>query len=303
MSANVRTCRVDDYCRTFTSLSYRFLAEIPSFEASFFTMGGGQYIYTPKVVYGNSDGLLEDIDILDDMNRSTCFLNRKQLTGEGPWFCGFPNQGQHERRTSGDGWRALIIRRFSSTHNGKSYCNPSISLMSESKGQNLSLRLSPSVDIECFHVGDEVKFDVELITLPLRANDYYGPNEAFRSHLISQMPCISWKTIHRELTLNNLDVTIISGGVLKNNYPLIIAVDDTAKELQFTIIRGAGAIPMRFDNVSSSYCDLYCNDERFNEEVHGNDFWQTDYDPKTQSFSHSFNVPFDGKNSLHFTLK
>lgn len=302
MSANVRTCRVDDYCRTFTSLSYKFLTEIPSLETSFFSMGGARYVYTPKVVYGNSDGLLEDMDVIDDMNRSTYFLSRKQLTGEGPWFCGFPNQGQHERRTSGDGWRALIIRSFSSIHSGKNYINPSISLMSESNGKNLSLKLSPPVDIERFHIGDEVKFDVELITLPLHANDYYGPNEAFRSHLISQMPCISWKTVHRELTLNNLDVTIIAGGVLKNDYPLIIAVDET-RDLQFTINRGVGAIPMRFDNLSSDRCDLYCDGVKFEAEVHGNDYWQTDYDPRTHSFSHSFNVPFDGKCSPLFTLK
>ena len=301
MLANVRTCRVDDYCRTFTSISYKFLKGFPSRDASYYTMGGGRYIFTPKVVFGNSDGVLEDIDVEDDMSRSTYFLRRKELSGEGPWFCGFPNQGQHEQRTSGDGWRALIIRGFSSIHNGKRYDNPSISLFAESNGKNLSLRLSPPLEIEKFDTGDEVKFDVELITLPLRADDYYGPNDAFRSHLLSQSPIISWKTIHRELT-KNLKVTIISGGTITNNYPLIIVVDRT-RDLQFTIEQGVGAVPIRFDNVESVHCDLYCNDVKFKPEVHGNDFWQTEYDPTTHSFSHSFNVLLDNMSSSLFTLK
>jgi hypothetical protein len=42
-----------------------------------------------------------------------------------------------------------------------------------------------------------------------------------------------------------------------------------------------------------------------NQSIHGNDFWQTDYDADTRRWSHTFNIPVtDAKpHSIHFTTK
>jgi hypothetical protein len=32
-----------------------------------------------------------------------------------------------------------------------------------------------------------------------------------------------------------------------------------------------------------------------NQAIHGSDFWQTDYDPVTRTWSRTYNLPSDGK--------
>jgi hypothetical protein len=39
--------------------------------------------------------------------------------------------------------------------------------------------------------------------------------------------------------------------------------------------------------------DLFVDGRRIDQSIHGNDFWQTDYDSVSRTWSMTFNVPFN----------
>ncbi|MBL7077559.1 MAG: hypothetical protein ISS31_08810 [Kiritimatiellae bacterium] len=158
-------------------------------------------------------------------------------------------------------------------------------------------------DVEQFQPGDWVELDVEWITVPRIADDYYGPNAAFRKHLAEHPR--SWKTVHRAAIGNDLTVTVI-GGKLIGRYPLIVAAEENPVTVQ--IKGGVGFVPVRFEGLESA--TGYTLSERVGDQlvaldqsVHGNDFWQTDYDAATGTWKMSFNLPVDGKMKSEWVLE
>ncbi len=134
-----------------------------------------------------------------------------------------------------------------------------------------------------------------MIILPRIADDYYGPNEALRKHL-EQHPR-SWETVYREAVGNDLKVKV-EGGVVENNFPLIISTD--ADTVSVDIEGGVGHAPIQFKNLKSARgYTLYqiANGEKipFDQSTEfGNDFWQTDYDAESNSYKRTYNIPLDG---------
>ena len=111
-------------------------------------------------------------------------------------------------------------------------------------------------------------------------------------------------TLQHDSTLHifYLQVEII-GGTLISNYPLRIKVTDPSR-VEVKIVGGVGAVPVRFEGLSST--DYVLNEikqnseDRFAPEVHGNDYWQTDYNVKTL-FCMTFNVPIDTATATEST--
>jgi hypothetical protein len=162
--------------------------------------------------------------------------------------------------------------------------------------------LVPPAGVAAFKPGDTVEMDVEWITLPRGADDYCGPNAAFRKHL--QENPSSWKTVHREATGNDLKLKA-TGGAVTHRYPIIIQVN--RPEITVEIEGGVGSVPIRFDGlVTDAGYALYEEiDGRYvplDQSVHGNDFWQTDYDADSNTYRMSFNLPLDGKEKSRWVL-
>ena len=44
-------------------------------------------------------------------------------------------------------------------------------------------------------------------------------------------------------------------------------------------------------------------EHQVDQSVHGNDFWQTDFDPASQTYRLTYNLPLDGKPSSTWVLK
>jgi len=315
MTCRVRTLRTDDYARTFTKLHFKVKASpIHVHDTSYFFMigEGGRDYDTPNVTYGNVDMMLEDHEIPKHFPSGTFLIKKQLLTGKGPWWISFHGQNfVDDGRKMGKGWRGLVIRTYEASFGGENYEAPSISLVScntktKSSLPNVKLILTPPEGVDTFQDGDFVSFEVELITIPLEAENYYGPNVHFKQHL-QQCPS-SWKTVHREARGNNLSVQLLTGGVLKESYPIIIETfQNKDNDTKFCIQKsGIGAVPVRFENLqSTSYSLFECSptgeDILFNPIVHGNDFWQTDYSPETSTYSLTFNIPMDEKDGQSST--
>jgi len=95
--------------------------------------------------------------------------------------------------------------------------------------------------------------------------------------------------VHREAAGNALKSEASRGSVLEP-YPLRIVVDDL-QTAEVTFQGGLGYVPVTFTGLASpdGYA-LFVDDQRINQSVHGNDFWQTDYGPATQRWQQTFNI-------------
>jgi hypothetical protein len=305
MQAEVHTLRTDDYARTFQRFRYTFNVPVANTNISFYRQGKtGQYT-TPKVAYGNRDGLLVEKDVPLGLKAGQCFIDRLTLEGNGPWWVAFPGAKHTNGRDWGTGYRALVIRSYTATINGKTYTQPTISMPVHSANKetsNVDLLLVPPREVAAFQPGAVIDLDVEWITLHRTADDYYGPNEAYRKHLVEQPS--SWKTTYREALGNDLRVTARGGKVLKR-YPIFIQAEKPAVEV--TIAGGVGFVPIRFEGLASIkdavLSEVVAGKEvRLDQSVHGNDFWQADYDDDNRTYSLTYNLPLDNKPTSTWRL-
>jgi hypothetical protein len=288
--------RTDDYARTLTALKYTFRADSHAGGVWFFKMGRTYDYVTPQIAYGNKDGLLSEQTVPANLKPLDLFIDRVTLPGAGPWWVAFPGAKHTNDRDWGTGSRALVIRSYKATMRGRVYKNPTISMpvhnvQKDGRGLDLDLLLVAPKDVTEFTPGDTVEFDAEWITLPRIADDYFGPNEEFRKHL-AEHPA-SWKTTYREALGNDLPVTV-RGGMLLKRYPIVIKTESSIIEVTFK--GGVGFVPIRFEGLESindfALFEVVGGKEvKFDQAVHGNDFWQTDYDPAKKRWSLTFNVP------------
>jgi hypothetical protein len=269
-------------------------------------MGRTSNFETPKIAYGNANGLIKEIDVPKNLKVNDMVIDRLTLQGKGPWWVAYPGAFSNDGRDWGTGSRALIIRSYKGNLDGVTQTNPSISFQvyqtyDEGKA-NLDFMLTPPENVAQFKAGDDIKFDVEWITVPRIVDDYYGPNEALKKHLVENPK--SWKTVYREAIGNDLKVSV-SGGQIVQNYPLIISAE--SQEVKVNIDGGVGIVPIRFDGLLTKDFSLYQildgKEVKLDQAVHGNDFWQTDYDVKSNTFKVTFNLPLDGLAHSEWILK
>lgn len=293
-AAQIRTLRTDDYSRTFQRLEYRFTTDVAAERISLFKLGRTGRHATPQVAYGNRAGCLKELDVPSDLKKGAFFLDNVLLEGAAPWWVALPGAHGTDGKDWGTGYRALVIRDFKATINGQAYAAPTISApLYSAAPANLDLEIGPPEGIKKFRAGDSMVLEVELVTLPRMADDYYGPNAAFREHLIENP--VSWKTTHREARGNALEVQV-TGGKLLHSYPVIVQV--TAPEVRVNIFGGVGAVPLRFEGLKgngdySLYQVVEGKERKFDQSVHGNDYWQSEYDAATDTYKLTFNLLLD----------
>ncbi len=304
--STVRTLRTDDYARTFTTLSYTFDKKT-SAEGWLFKMGRTGGYVTPKVAYGNVNGLLKEQAVPLNLKRGQAYLKKTTLSGQGPWWVSFPGAYHDSVRDWGTGYRAMVIRSYKAVIGGKEYLNPTIECpvywVNKEKKASLDFHLTAPEGVTEFGPGDQVSVDLEWITLHRHIDDYYGPNASYRQHLTA-LPS-SWQTTYREAKGNDLKVSV-EGGVVKNNYPIIIHA--AKPEVAVSIKGGVGYVPIRFEGLAAAHgYELYRRvngqDQKLDQAVHGNDFWQTDYDAQSRTYKITYNLPLDGLAESSWILK
>jgi len=305
-TSTVRTLRTDDHARTFTTMKYVFDRKVNA-DGWLFKMGRSHSLVTPKIAYGNSQGLIKEYQVPNGVKNGAKFIPRTTLSGPGPWWVSFPGAYTNDGRDWGTGYRAMVIRSYKVNAGGGLYTNPTVEFPaykgSKDGKPNIDFLLTAPEGVDEFQPGDTVEFDVEWITLPRVAADYYGPNETFRKH-VTENPS-SWKTTHREAMRNDLKITV-DGGDLLHPYPIII--ETTKEEVTVNIEGGVGYVPIRFDGLKQAkgyaiYQIVDGKEVKLEQSVHGNDFWQTDYNAKTNLFKITYNLPLDGLKKSTWILK
>jgi hypothetical protein len=305
LDAGVQTLRTDDYSRVFQKLKYTFAKELPAENTWLFKMGSTRATRTPKIAIGNANGPITLEDSKPVPPTTTRYMEPATIEGPAPWWAGFPGGSVESGMPNGS--RALVIRSYHAVFGGQPYTNPTVAMhyidTDDAGLANVDLRLVAPPSVTTFKPGDTVELDVEWITYPAKAIDYYGPNTAFRKHL-TELPG-SWKTIYREASGNSLKINA-SGGSILQNYPIVVRAD--APTISLNITGGVGMVPVRFVGLKNSNGMELCRvvDESpvpLNQGVHGNDFWQTDYDAKSATYSLTYNLPLDDLASSSWLLR
>ncbi|RMD78406.1 MAG: hypothetical protein D6820_09995, partial [Lentisphaerae bacterium] len=296
--AQVSILRTDDYARILQRFHYRFNKPVATKGSYLFMMGPSRNFLTPTIAWGHRDGLVEERKVPGNLAPGSFFRKQVTVSGPAPWWVAFPDGYLYQSRDWGNGTRALIIRSFQAHLGGRTITTPTLSfpvmLQKSEVGQvgcNLQIVVPP--EIEYFRTGDSVEMELEWITLPRNADDYYGPNTTFLNFLRKHPH--SWQLVWREARGNDLRISV-QGGRCLHTYPVVVEVKEP--ETAVSIEGGVGAIPICFVGLKSATKFTLFQEKGgrrlpFDQAEHGNDFWQTDYDAKSQSYRVTYNLPLD----------
>lgn len=294
-TANIKTLRTDDYCRTFQTFRYTVNRDISASQLSLFMLGRTHHYQTPRLALGNSNGLVNEIKVPATVKKGDAVVDNIPFEGDAPYWVAFVGASETAtERTKPNGYRAIVIRSFTAEIGGVIHRRPSLrSVAHKANPANLDIEILPPNAALTLSKGDRIDLEIELITLPREADDYYGPNEWFHNHL--SVNAESWETVFREASGNHLNVNVRGGSKL-HNYPLVIQAE--AREVTATIKGGIGAVPVTFRGLKSEtghHLFQVIDGKRilFDQSTHGNDFWQTDFNFVNESYSVTFNLPLD----------
>ena len=226
----------------------------------------------------------------------------RKAVGKSPWV-----SLHNSRPTSGEkhegAWanRGMVIREWNANLGGKP-ADPWFAEYGTSPGlhDSSTIDIVPPPGVTRLEPGDFVEATIESLVMPQRATDYYGPNDALRSAL-EKYPD-SWQMIHRESIGNHREIDIDTG-TLEHRYPDTRIATETDRA-SFTLTSGLGYVPITFTGLSQpSGYDLTIDGKPFDQSVHGNDFWQCDYDPVARTWTWICNVPISDsqKHRIEFS--
>lgn len=199
--------------------------------------------------------------------------------------------------------RGIIIRSWKVQLGGKD-ATPWIA----ERGLTIDGRGSSTVDIlpptghTQLEAGDFIEATIEHVVVPQSAKEYYGPNDGLRAALAKDEN--TWKMIYREAVGNDRHVEVCKGTIERIHPDIRVRTD--ADHAKFTVKGGLGYVPITFTGLSShrGYA-MTLDGNPVDQTVHGNDFWQTDYDPATRRWSRTYNLRLTGDraHSVHFSRK
>jgi hypothetical protein len=258
-----------------------------------FQIGADTYSYTGErqLAVGNETGLLRQWET--QWGGDTYRTEPLECTGRVPWIS--LHEAVSRAGQAGEGkqgaWanRGLVIRAWDARLGGRKAAPWAAERGVKARGADTStVDLVPPPGTRRLEPGDFVEATIEHIVMPQFAKDYYGPNEALRAALGQGEN--TWRMIHREAAGNDRRVDIKTGTLERLDPAVRIGtVDDGA---EFTLAGGLGYVPVTFTGLASPRGHaLSLDGQRLDQSVHGNDFWQTDYDPAAQRWEITFNIP------------
>jgi hypothetical protein len=191
--------------------------------------------------------------------------------------------------------RGLIIRSWRAVLGGKPAA-PHLSFFSTEWGKNnhrTSVELAPPPGINELKPGDFVEADLELVVFPADAAAYYGPDTALRDMLAREAD--TWRPVHREAKGNALNPQADRGTIVKP-YPLVVAVDGQQRA-RVKLESGLGHLPVTFIGLTRP------QGHRLIVNGKSADHWQTDWNPTTERWHVTYNVPSVEGVSLELELQ
>jgi hypothetical protein len=270
-------------------------------------IGADTYGYTGerKMAVGNETGLLREWDTRWGGN--TYRTPPIELPGRVPWVSLHEAVSRDDSRSGAWANRGLVIREWRAVLGGR----PAAPFVAEygvgARGQDTSvIDLLPPPNVKRLLPGDFVEATIEHLVLPQSAPGYYGPNDGLRAAL--EQFGNTWRLVHREAVGNDLAVKATRGALMTRRPTTLRAQNDAA---DFTISGGLGHVPITIVGLSRHATPVLEQQApdgtwtRADQSVHGNDFWQTDFDAASGTWEITYSVPLgasDSAQGLRFHL-
>jgi hypothetical protein len=263
-----------------------------------FQIGADTYGYTGerKMAVGNETGLLREWATQwgGNVNRHAPI----ECAGRVPWISLHEavSRAQQEARARGEAgapgaWanRGIVIRSWQARLGGKPASPWVVEHGVNARGTDTStLDIVPPPEVKRLEPGDFVETTIEHLIIPQFAADYYGPNETLREALKKNEN--TWRMVYREACGNDRRVEMKAGS-LSCLYPSV-AIAAANDEASFSLTGGLGYVPVTFSGLTSPRgYELQVDGRPLNQSVHGNDYWQTDYDEAGNRWSRTYNIP------------
>lgn len=254
-----------------------------------FQVGSDTYNHTRenRLAVGHLEGLVNEWPA--QVGGNTYKTEPIQLEGQMPWVS--LHGGDPEEREKGGALanRGFIVRSWKAKLGGRE-TGPWVAERGVSRhGKDSSIiDLVPPPGVTRLEPGDYVEATIEYVVIPRIAADYYGPNKPLREFLASTHN--TWKPVHREVAGNRREVQT-KQGVLERRFP-DVRVKSVDGKAEFSLSGGLGYVPITLTGLQSADGHtLMVNGQALDQGVHGRDFWQTDYDEVTKTWSRTYNVP------------
>ncbi|MCE5276564.1 MAG: hypothetical protein ABFD92_17220 [Planctomycetaceae bacterium] len=294
MRATASSPRCDDITRGYYHVRYDFHRAIQAKRLELFRLGADRYNDpdASQIAWGQGQRMIGEAAAAHRQGYQQTF----PLAGAGSWMSLHGAGGF--KPPQGGAWanRGMIVRQWQAGVGGKSVA-PHGAIIGTSQGKHASAALVCATND--FRAGDYIEFVVEMVILPVRAADYYGPNENLRTSLKTIGD--SWQAVARQAAGNTLQVNVLAG-TLERAYPpqVKVAADQTAA---VEITGGVGYVPVTFSGLKSYrdhslWMSVDGKESLVDQSRHGADFWQTDYDPQTQTWRQTYNVPLDSPGDV-----
>lgn len=287
--------RSDDMVRGIYKIKLNVNEPMEFSRFSVLQIGSDSYSYTGenKFAFGDENGLIEEWQTKWGENK----YRKYGLTtsGKTPWIS--LHEAVNRNPETWGAWtnRGVIIRKWKAKVQGKivdPYFSEYGTEIHKKQTSLAEINLPPGT-LKLLP-GDYIEAEIVHLVIPQEAKSYYGTNSAFKKVLNKYEN--TWKPVFLEAVGNTLNIDSEKGKVL-SSYPIVVQVNER-NEATVNIKGGVGYVPITFVGLTS-YTDytlvIMKEGERIhlNQEKHGNDYWQTDYDAQTKTWQITFTVPLD----------
>lgn len=289
--------RTDDLVRGCYRLRMEVTKEVEFSRFVVFQVGADTYNFTRegRFVFGDETGKLFEKKI--EAGKEGYRTKGMAIEGETPWVSLEQGKPANPKNDKG-AWanRGIIVREWNARVAGESVdCHFAEHGMIRGRSEYSTVDLVLPPEITRLQSGDFIEAVVEYVVMPQKMEDYYGPNEFLKGALAAYGG--TWKMIHRE-AIGNERIVGLDEGLLERTFP-DVRVRCKNDEAKFKLRGGLGYVPVTFTGLSRhDTFVLKVNGQVIDQSVHGNDFWQTDYDVKTKTWSRTYNLPRDGQREV-----
>ena len=288
--------RTDDYVRIVYRIRLEVNEKIDFSRLAILQAGTDTYSYTGerKFAFGDENGLIEEWDT----GWGGSVYRKTGLSTEGsiPWIS--MHEGVIRDPSDWGTWanRGIIVRQWDARIGGEASGPWFSEYGAVARGTATSLvEINPPPGTASLLPGDYIEAEIVQVVLPQEVESYYGSNHDFILELLHHGD--TWRPVYREAIGNNLHVTAARGTVLRT-FPVVVQVD-AGNEAEIEIEGGLGYVPVTFTGLTShtGFSPKITGNGRqidvSDQQVHGNDYWQTDYDPVTKTWEITYSVPLD----------
>ncbi|MEN8866082.1 MAG: LamG domain-containing protein [Akkermansiaceae bacterium] len=301
-SVTTSLARTDDLVRGCYRLRMDVKEQVEFSRFVVFQVGADTYNFTRegRVIFGNETGKVLGRKI--EPGKMGYRMKPLLIDGQTPWVSleqGKPANPQNDKGAWAN--RGIVVREWNARVGGKTVdCHFAEHGIVRGSSSYSTMDLVLPAGMTRLDPGDFVEVVVEYIVMPQNAGDYYGPNEFLKSALSTHGG--AWQMIHRE-ALRNHRIVVVDEGKVERTFPDVRVKSDNDRA-NVLLRGGLGYVPVTFTGLEShDGFVLKVNGEVVDQGVHGDDFWQTDYDDKTKTWSRTYNLPRDGRRRAEITLE